>query len=479
MLTRGIVSLTVVLAVGGLAGAERTEHFLRDPGWDGHNNRVARAEGRQVRQDFGYSATAHSGGAKGEMGGFIQPVAEPAYYAKAIEPRTLEEGLSASGKLVCEGRQFNALVGFFNKDTLKEWRTANTIALRIYGRGEVFYGYVEYATRKWRAGAAEFAVRDAKTGKNVMKGLPSGAGVVHTWSLRYDPAGNGGGGTVTGRIDAEEFVVNLEPGHKSDGATFNRFGLFNITKHYDTGGEVWLDDITVNGETEGFDRDPKWDGLRNRGEYVTRDVRPWFNFGFSQTRYAGGQAAGELGGLVFRGDGRYAERVAFYGDRLESLDLSRPLRASGRVSLRRAVSDSDTLLGFFHSEHSLESGGTDAYNAPPDFLGVRIGGPSRDGFFFTPAYRVHGTQEKTKDAGPYIYPDGASRRWSLEYVPDGAEGRGQMVATLDGEATRLDLEAGHKGAGAHFNRFGIVTTHHDGNGQEVYFDDLTYTWRQE
>ena len=25
------------------------------------------------------------------------------------------------------------------------------------------------------------------------------------------------------------------------------------------------------------------------------------------------------------------------------------------------------------------------------------------------------------------------------------------------------------------NRFGIVTTHIDGNGQTVYFDDLTYT----
>ena len=29
--------------------------------------------------------------------------------------------------------------------------------------------------------------------------------------------------------------------------------------------------------------------------------------------------------------------------------------------------------------------------------------------------------------------------------------------------------------GTHFNRFGIITTHIDGNGQTVYFDDLTYT----
>ncbi|MEX0642181.1 MAG: PEP-CTERM sorting domain-containing protein, partial [Pirellulales bacterium] len=33
---------------------------------------------------------------------------------------------------------------------------------------------------------------------------------------------------------------------------------------------------------------------------------------------------------------------------------------------------------------------------------------------------------------------------------------------------------GHKQIGAHFNRFGIITTHIDGSGQTVYFDDLSY-----
>jgi hypothetical protein len=37
------------------------------------------------------------------------------------------------------------------------------------------------------------------------------------------------------------------------------------------------------------------------------------------------------------------------------------------------------------------------------------------------------------------------------------------------------LRPGDKEAGAHFNRFGIITTHIDGNGQTVYVDDLTYT----
>jgi hypothetical protein len=39
----------------------------------------------------------------------------------------------------------------------------------------------------------------------------------------------------------------------------------------------------------------------------------------------------------------------------------------------------------------------------------------------------------------------------------------------------LNLDPGHKQLGALFNRFGIITTHIDGNGQTVYFDDITYT----
>jgi hypothetical protein len=33
-------------------------------------------------------------------------------------------------------------------------------------------------------------------------------------------------------------------------------------------------------------------------------------------------------------------------------------------------------------------------------------------------------------------------------------------------------------AGATFDRIGTLTTRVDGNGQHVYFDDLTYTVRQ-
>ena len=130
--------------------AERTERFDRDPGWEGRNHRSVMP--RKVRQDFGFSATAHAGGKAGEMGGFITPTAEPAFYAKKLPPSTFKDRLSASGTLACTGQAFHALIGFFNANTLNEWRTPNTIALRISGRGDVFYAWLEYAAQTWRAG---------------------------------------------------------------------------------------------------------------------------------------------------------------------------------------------------------------------------------------------------------------------------------------------------------------------------------------
>jgi hypothetical protein len=457
--------------------AERREGFDADPGWEGHNNRLGVSEVRPVRQDFGYSPTAHAGGAAGEAGGSIWPVGEPAYYARRITTRTFAEPLSASGRLACTGRNFHVQLGFFKSDTINEWRTPNTVVFRLYGRGDVFLAYIGYATRLWRAGELAFEREDRTTGKRVTKPYASGT-AVHTWSLRYDPQGNGGGGSVIARLDDDTVTVNLGTWHKADGAAFDRFGLLNVMKHYDQGGEVWVDDVTVNGETETFSTDPKWDGFQNRRTYTTSDIRPWFDFGYSRTHYGGGLAAGELGGRLFRGDGRDPRKMASYGDRLEPLNLRAPLKASGTVCLRRAVSDSTTLLGFFHSEHSFQSGNSDAIATPPDFVGIGIGGPSSEGFYFAPGYRLHGAEAQVASEGPRIFPDGKPRRWSLDYTPETTNRAGRIIVKLGDQTTTLDLPRGHSRRDIHLNRFGLITTHTDGNGQVVYFDDLEYTCRQ-
>ncbi len=116
-LTRIVAAFVCCLATP-IAAKERVERFDREPGWEGRNNRADVPKPRPVRQDFGYSRTAHAGGQAGEIGGLITAAAEAAYYAKRLEPKTLVDPLSASGRLVCKGRKFHVLVGFFNADTV-------------------------------------------------------------------------------------------------------------------------------------------------------------------------------------------------------------------------------------------------------------------------------------------------------------------------------------------------------------------------
>src|SRR5262249_42268701 len=82
-----------------------------------------------------------------------------------------------------------------------------------------------------------------------------------------------------------------------------------------------------------------------------------------------------------RGNTRYPEKLAYSGDRLEPLTLERPLRASGKISLRRGVSDSTSLIGFFHSRDSVSVSNEQNNGFPMNFLGAAIEGPSREGFF--------------------------------------------------------------------------------------------------
>jgi hypothetical protein len=480
-----ILMLLLALAAGrSLSAEQRHQSFDKNPRWESHNCRPAVEAGRQVKQDFGFSFTRHAGGkGAGELGGFIHPAAEPASYARRIPRKTLNDKLTASGTVKCTGRQFHVVVGFFNSNTLNEWRTPNTISLRLYGRGDVFYAFVEYATSRWRAGGDNpqpfpFVI-DPGTGRREQSGFTSNT--AHRWSLTYDPQGNDGAGVVTATIDEATAICHLDLGHKQDGATFNRCGLMTVMKHWDDGGELWLDDITINGKTEHFDRDPGWESFQNRRDYLSTNVRPRFDFGYSPTRYAGGRGRGELGGLVFRGDCRYADRMAYYADRLHDLSLDQPLTAAGTIALRRGVTDSTTLIGFFHSTRSMEVNDSQSSTIPNDFLGLAVEGPSRDGFFVYPLYRVNGAAQGSAggDDRPHILPNGRSHNWRLDYAPAAASGRGRIAVTLDRKTTVLDLREGHRPGGARFNRFGIITTWIDGNGQHIYFDDLTYTASQE
>ena len=138
------------------------------------------------------------------------------------------------------------------------------------------------------------------------------------------------------------------------------------------------------------------------------------------------------------------------------------------------------LIGFYHSRDSMAVNPSQDSGLPASFLGVSVDGPSREGFYFAPAYRGRnaGRSGISGNGPPRIYPDGTSHDWTLEYSPAAAGGRGQITLTLDRKAVRLDLNEATRASGTRFDRFGIVTTWIDGNSQNIFFDDLTYTCRQ-
>jgi hypothetical protein len=471
-----IIIATSSASVHGQTLLLKAETFDTDPGWDGRNNRATDPDPRQLVQNFGFSGSStNAGGPAGEIGGFITPAGEPAFYGKVITPVSFNDTLSASGVLNVPQGNGHTLIGFFNADTVNEWRTPNTIALRIYGRGTYFLAYLEYGTGLWRAGGTSFGGE---------ANIPTGA-ADYPFSLTYDPNGDGGRGTVNATLGAYSAVMTLDSGHKADGALFNRCGILNVMKSADDPGSIWLDNVTINGEAHPFNSDPGWDQRNNRRTYTSTNVRPRFNFGYSSlSNFAGGKSSGEIGGDTFRGDSRVefnGTRMAYYGARInDPLSLNHPLHAEGKVGFRRGVSDSTTLIGFFHSTGSMRSNNSQNSATPENFVGAAIEGPSAEGFYLYPTYGLDQEGERA-DGGrgtptpPFIYPDGQSRHWGLDYHPDGNGGTGSITVTLSGQAVTLNLDSGHKQIGAQLNRFGIITTHIDGSGQTVYFDDLTYT----
>src|SRR6187431_358139 len=115
-----ILCLIALSFLGSASGVEpsalKREHFDRDPGWEGNNNRTEIKSPPVVKQDFGYSAKSVAGKTKGEIGGSVTRTTKPAYYAAKIGPKTLNDKLSASGTFAIPACHPGAglFFGFFN-----------------------------------------------------------------------------------------------------------------------------------------------------------------------------------------------------------------------------------------------------------------------------------------------------------------------------------------------------------------------------
>jgi hypothetical protein len=210
-------------------------------------------------------------------------------------------------------------------------------------------------------------------------------GTRYTWTLDYDPLAADGSGefrcTVRSHspqleeFERKTFTVALPPGYKEQGTRFDRFGLMNSEKPGNSL-TIYFDDLVYDGTAEAFSADAGWIGVGNQTSYQRREEGGAHDFGLSaETSHAGGKA-GELGGVIWR-SGVYG----YYADKVGPLSLADRLEASGKVMLAVGPPDSGMYLGWFHSAHKE--------NSPPqagDFVGVRIGGPTRIGHYFAPAY---------------------------------------------------------------------------------------------
>ena len=496
-----ILAISFVLAPGGIVVADappqtvlKTEHFDKDPGWEGHNNRVVLKEYPTIRQDFGYSATGFAGNAAGEMGGFVTRASEPAFYADKIGAKTLDEKLSASGTFAINKTTSGGGVffGFFRAEQQAAGgRPTGSLGLNL----------------DCERSGARLAVR-LITGKNQSCGtfitpfIPGkfrptpirNDGTRYSWTLDYDPQAAEGRGRFTFTfhsnsdkpedLDAKRlpadlpeahrqealshfpntttFSVDLPQGYKQQGTTFDHFGLMNMMK---AGGNmsIYFDDLTYDGRSQDFARDPNWDAAGNRATYRATDVGGAHNFGYSETNHAGGKV-GEVGGTFWR-----AGKYAYYADRVGPLSLDDHLEARGKVVLQVGAPDADMFLGWFNSANQevspVEAG---------HFIGVHVGGPTRIGHYFHPAYATAAGNKGTAPGGP-VLERGKVYDWSLVYDPSAENGRGAIQVTLGKESVTFALKKGIKAQGASFDRFGLFTSTIGGQVVKIYLDDLEYT----
>ena len=489
-----VLLLTLVAATGAADDSAKTslkiERFDKDPGWEGHNNRIIPDHSPTVVQDFGYSKTKFAGNIQGELGGQVMRASEPAYYAEKIGPKTLDDKLSASGTFALTKTTGGGGVffGFFRAEQPgASGRPISSLGLDFDGEQH----------------GARLAVR-LITGQNQSCGtfitpfIPGkfrptpirNDGTRYAWKLDYDPQGAGGRGQFTFTIHGDApkpgeflkpeipeshkqearrrfpevtaFSVDRPEGYKRQGTTFDQCGLMNLMK---PGGtiKIYFGDLSYDGRGQDFSQDPGWDASGNRFTYQSKDASGAHDFGFSATNFAGGKT-GELGGTFWRG-GKYG----YYADRVGPLSLDDRLEASGKVVLKSGGPDSDMFLGWFNSADK-EKPPTQAGH----FLGIHVGGPTRVGHYFHPSLTTAKGTKAQAAAGPVLR-QGTVYAWSLVYDPLAEAGHGAVQVTLGTESVTLPLKKGLRAQGASFDRFGVFTPSVGGQIIRLYLDDLKYT----
>lgn len=298
----------------------------------------------------------------------------------------------------------------------------------------------------------------------------------HRWWKRPD-AGQGHG-KVTLQFDGEPpYVFWFDPEIRRAPAQFDHFGLFNIAR-FGTRVEIYLGDLTVNGEKIELSQDPHWEGRNNESQYIEPNFQAMHSYGWSQTNWAG-ESAGEVGGLFWRTEPP-DPLFSYYGDDVGRLTLDDPISFSGIICFTDGMTDAAAYFGYFHRDSQMqkfEGDDGDAGFPMRNMMGLAIADSSAVGYYLTPMV-TGGDREGVRENLSVFVPDRKRRRFSFTYDPKGGDGHGLATATLDDKQTSFALTREIRKSGAVFDRFGLANVRRGGHSVEFYLDDLTYTARR-
>ena len=198
------------------------------------------------------------------------------------------------------------------------------------------------------------------------------------------------------------------------------------------------------------------------------------DLGWMSSNNAGGEDAGEGGGLVHRSGG---QPIGFYGDlSIGELNLDMAFSASGKVSLTNVSVNGHYHFGFFDGQRLLED--PLDYGAQVAFFLAEPKGDIRPNFRWGHSVRTDSLQEDANHNGYVIgaEPD-ISLDFEISYDPNDA---GILTMVL-GEDDELEVEipAALREDQTTLTAFGVFTAPSPSNARpnymEIYLDDLTYT----
>ena len=154
--------------------------------------------------------------------------------ADKVGPLTLDDRLEASGKVVLKvgAPDSDMFLGWFNSADKDKPPIEAGHFLGVHVGGPTRVGHYFHPSLTTAKGSRSQAAA----------GPVLTPGKVYDWSLVYDPAAEGGNGAITITLDKETVTLPLKKGIKTQGASFDRFGLFTSN----IGGQIvriYLDDL--------------------------------------------------------------------------------------------------------------------------------------------------------------------------------------------------------------------------------------------